>query len=408
VSEAEHGTIPSQAPPTIKMPRGVIALGFVSLFMDVSSELIHSVLPLFLTSLLGVSALWVGIVEGIAESTAAIVKIFSGAISDFIGKRKPLLLLGYGLALLTRPLFPLSQGFGTILFARFVDRIGKGIRVAPRDALLADITPKEIRGAAYGLRQSMDTVGAFLGPILAMLIMLGSHNNFRLVFWLALLPALLVVLIIWLAIDEPPPKADPVRRPFPLRRDQLSRLSPAFWSVTVLSSFLTLARFSDAFLILRGDSIHLPAAYAPTILIVMNAVYALAAWPAGILSDRIGKRRLLTLGIAVLIVADLLLAWGESIPSVFVGASLWGLHMGLSQGILTALIADEAPAELRGTAFGMYNLLSGGALLLASIIAGYLWKQHGPLLTFGAGAAFSTIALVGFLLRGNRSSLPHP
>ncbi|MBL9005488.1 MAG: MFS transporter [Myxococcales bacterium] len=388
------------------MPRGVIALGLVSLFMDVSSELIHSVLPLFLTSLLGVSALWVGIVEGIAESTAAIVKIFSGAISDFIGKRKPLLLLGYGLALLTRPLFPLSQGFGTILFARFVDRIGKGIRVAPRDALLADITPKEIRGAAYGLRQSMDTVGAFLGPILAMLIMLGSHNNFRLVFWLALLPALLVVLIIWLAIDEPAPKADPVRRPFPLRRDQLSRLSPAFWSVTVLSSFLTLARFSDAFLILRGDSIHLPAAYAPTILIVMNAVYALAAWPAGILSDRIGKRRLLTLGIAVLIVADLLLAWGDSIPSVFLGASLWGLHMGLSQGILTALIADEAPAELRGTAFGMYNLLSGGALLLASVIAGYLWKQHGPLLTFSAGAAFSTIALVGFLLRGNRSSLP--
>lgn len=382
-----------------KMPRGVIALGLVSLFMDVSSELIHSVLPLFLTSLLGVSALWVGIVEGIAESTAAIVKIFSGAISDFIGKRKPLLLVGYGLALLTRPLFPLAQGFGTILFARFVDRIGKGIRVAPRDALLADITPKAIRGAAYGLRQSMDTVGAFLGPILAMLIMLASRDNFRLVFWLALLPALLVVLIIWFGIDEPPAPATRERKPFPLRRDQLSRLSPAFWSVTVLSAFLTLARFSDAFLILRGDSIHLPAAYAPTILIVMNAVYAAAAWPAGILSDRIGKRRLLTLGIAVLIVADLLLALGSGVALVFVGAGLWGLHMGLSQGILTAFIADEAPAELRGTAFGMYNLLSGVALLLASVIAGYLWKQHGPLWTFGVGAAFSAIALLGFLLR---------
>ena len=381
------------------MPRGVIALGLVSLFMDVSSELVHSVLPLFLTSLLGVSALWVGIVEGIAESTAAIVKIFSGAISDFIGKRKPLLLLGYGLALLTRPLFPLAQSFSVVLLARFVDRIGKGIRVAPRDALLADITPKEIRGAAYGLRQSMDTVGAFLGPILAMVIMLGSHNNFRLVFWLAILPALLVLLIIWIGVEEPAQTAPRERKPFPLRRDQLLRLRPAFWSVTFLSSLLTLARFSDAFLILRGDSIHLPPAYAPTILIVMNGVYALSAWPAGSLSDRIGKRGLLMLSLAVLIASDLLLAWGSSVLWVFVGSSLWGLHMGLSQGILTALIADEAPAELRGTAFGVYNLVTGVTLLLASVIAGYVWKHYGPMWTFGAGAGFACIALLGFLLR---------
>lgn len=385
----------------IRMPRGVIALGVVSLFMDVSSEMIHSVLPLFLTSLLGVSALWVGIIEGIAEATAAIVKIFSGAISDFIGKRKPLLLLGYGLAFVVRPLFPLANSMGSVLFARFVDRIGKGIRVAPRDALLADITPKEIRGAAYGLRQSLDTVGAFLGPILAIVILLASRDNFRLVFWLALVPALLVVLIPWLGIEEPPRHADRARPSFPLRRQHLQKLSPAFWSVCVLSSFLTLARFSDAFLILRGDSIHLPAAYAPTLLIVMNIVYAAAAWPAGRLSDRIGKRSLLIVGIFVLIVADLFLAFAPSALWVFVGAGLWGLHMGLSQGILTALVADEAPAELRGTAFGMYNLLSGGALLLASVIAGYLWKQHGPALTFSAGACFSAIALLGFLFRGD-------
>lgn len=390
-----------------KMPSGVIALGLISLLMDVSSELIHSVLPLFLTSLLGVSALWVGIVEGIAESTAAIVKIFSGALSDFIGRRKPLLLLGYGLAAVTRPLFPGAQTLGTVLFARFLDRVGKGIRVAPRDALLADITPPEIRGAAYGLRQSLDNVGAILGPLLAMALLLRSRDDFRLVFWAAMWPAMLVVLLIWLAIAEPPRKDRQEPRPFPLRRSQLARLPASFYRITTLAALLTLARFSDAFLILRGDSIHLPARYAPLVLIVMNIVYAAAAWPAGILADRLGKPRLLTLGTFVLIVADLALAFAGSASTVFFGVALWGLHMGLSQGILTALVADEAPAELRGTAFGMFNLICGLALFSASVLAGYLWKTLGPTYTFCAGAIFATGSLIGFVLRGHHRA-PRP
>ena len=389
-----------------KMPAGVVALGLISLLMDVSSELIHSVLPLFLTSLLGVSALWVGIVEGIAEATAAIVKIFSGALSDFLGRRKPLLLLGYGLAAATRPLFPGAQSLGTVLFARFLDRVGKGIRVAPRDALLADITPPEIRGAAYGLRQSLDNVGAILGPLLAIGLLLHSHDDFRLVFWAAMWPAMLVVLLIWLAIREPARTDRDAPRPFPLRRAQLARLPGSFYGVTLLASLLTLARFSDAFLILRGDSLQLPARYAPLILIVMNTVAAAAAWPAGILSDRLGKRRLLTLGTVVLITADAVLAVAGSSTLVFFGVALWGLHLGLTQGILTALVADEAPAELRGTAFGMFNLVTGITLLAASVLAGYLWKTQGPTYTFAAGAVFATLSLIGFVLRGHHRAPP--
>ncbi len=377
------------------MPKGVIALGFVSLFMDVSSEMIHSLLPLFMIKTLGVTALAVGILEGIAESTAAIVKIFSGAFSDWIGKRKPLLLLGYGLSTLTKPLFPLANSFGTVLFARFADRVGKGIRVAPRDAFVADVTPQEQRGAAYGLRQTMDTVGAFTGPTLAILLMLWTANNFQTVFWFAVIPAIIVVAIIAFAIHEPAAK-ESGRKPFPLKSAQLKMLPSAFWWVSIFSAALTLARFSEAFLILRGDTVHLDPAFAPAILIVMNIVYAAAAWPAGILSDRIGKNGLLAAGIVVLVLADGVLALSGSVPLLFAGCALWGLHMGLTQGLLTAFVADQAPSDLRGTAFGMYNLLTGIALLLASGIAGWLWKDYGPAMTFEAGAVFSLISLAGF------------
>ena len=380
------------------MPRNVIALGFVSMFMDISSEMVHSVLPIFLTKTLGVTALAVGFLEGIAESTACIVKIFSGVISDRIGRRKPLLLLGYGLSTLTKPLFPLASGFSGILFARFSDRIGKGIRVAPRDALVADVTTPENRGNAYGLRQTMDTIGAFTGPTIAILLMLWRANNFRFVFWAAVIPALFVVLTIVFAIEEPKQNAAAEDRPFPLSQGQLSQLPAGFWFVTVLGAVLTLARFSDAFLILRGDAAGLPAYSAPAILIVMNIVYALSAWPAGALSDRIGKNGLLTAGILVLISADLVLAYASSPLLVFLGAGLWGLHMGLTQGIITAFVANEAPAQLRGTAFGIFNLLSGLALLAASVIAGALWSQFGPVAAFTAGAAFSALSLLGFLL----------
>jgi MFS family permease len=380
------------------MPGGVVALGFVSLFMDISSEMIHSILPLFLTTALAVSPLAVGIIEGIAESTAAIVKIFSGAVSDWISRRKPLLLAGYGLSTLTKPLFPIADSFMTVLVARFADRIGKGIRVAPRDAFIADLTPEHQRGAAYGLRQSMDTVGAFLGPALAMLLMLLTANSFRTVFALAIIPALIVMAIIIFRVKEPPQRHAAEKRPFPLQLSQMKLLPRPFWWITGFAAVLTLARFSEAFLILRGDSLALNAAYAPAILIVMNIFYAASSWPAGILSDRIGKTGLLAAGIGMLVVADLVLAFAGNVWLVFAGSALWGLHMGLTQGLLTAFVAAQAPGTLRGTAFGMYNLVTGIALLLASVAAGWLWKDFGPAATFMAGAGCSIAALAGFYL----------
>lgn len=379
------------------IPKGVVALGFVSMFMDLSSEMIHSILPLFLTTTLGVSALTVGIIEGIAESTAAVVKIFSGAISDWLGRRKPLLLAGYGLATLFRPLFAVADSFGMVLLARFSDRIGKGIRGAPRDALLADITPPEVRGSAYGLRQSLDNLGAVIGPLAAMLLMLWSFNDFRLVFWVSMIPACAVMIIIVFFIKEPTRNETHEKRPFPLKRAQLKLLPPRFWLITAAACVFTLARFSDAFLILRADSIGLIPAQSAAILIVMNIVYASSSWPAGLLSDRVGKTGLLSCGIAVLVIANMVLGLGTGPAAIYFGAALWGLHMGMTQGIITAYVADVAPAHLRGTAFGMYNLLTGGALLLASVIAGWLWKDYGPAFTFAAGGCFAVVSLCAFI-----------
>ncbi|MBO9716808.1 MAG: MFS transporter [Pseudoxanthomonas sp.] len=382
----------------LRLPRGVIALGFVSLFMDTSSELVHSLLPVFLVGVLGVSAMSVGIIEGVAEATAAIVKVFSGVLSDWIGRRKPLVLLGYGLAALTKPLFPLAQGLGLVMTARFVDRIGKGIRGAPRDALVADITPVEDRGAAYGLRQSMDTVGAFLGPALALLLMAATGGNFRLVFWAAVVPAIAAVLVIVFAVREPDTQATAQpRRRWPIRRQELRRLPPAYWLVVGLATALTLARFSEAFLLLRASSVGLPASWVPLVMIVMNVVYAASAWPFGRWSDRIDRRRLLAVGLVFLVVADVLLAIAPSIGWVLVGTAFWGLHMGATQGLLSALVADVAPADLRGTGFGLFNLVTGPAMLLASVLAGALWTTTGPATTFLASAGFSLLALVGLV-----------
>lgn len=385
--------------PRVQLPRGVIALGFVSLCMDTSSELVHSLLPVFLVGVLGVSAMSLGIIEGIAEATAAIVKVFSGTVSDWIGKRKPLVLLGYGLAALTKPLFPLAQGLGLVLTARFVDRIGKGIRGAPRDALVADITPAEFRGAAYGLRQSMDTVGAVAGPGLALFLMAVTHDNFRLVFWAAVLPAIVAVLLIVFGVQEPEVhvSVQPHRRS-PIHQDELRRLPAAYWLVIAFAAAMTLARFSEAFLLLRASSVGLPATYVPVVLIVMNVVYAASAWPFGHWSDRADRRRLLALGIAFLIAADVLLAVASSTVWVLAGTVFWGLHMGATQGLLTTLVADAAPADLRGTAFGLFNLLTGLALLTASVLAGALWTAIGPAMTFVAGAGFSLLALIGLLV----------
>ncbi len=384
-----------------KLPRSVVMLGLVSFAMDLSSEMIHALLPLFLVTVLGASALSVGVIEGVAEATAAIARVFSGAISDWLGRRKPLLLLGYGLAALTKPLFPLATGISEVLFARFVDRIGKGIRGAPRDALIADITPPPLRGAAYGLRQSMDTAGAFAGPLLALALMAATADNFRLVFWFAVIPAFVCVALIVFGVHERTPAHETGRprasRPFPVQRSEIARLPRLFWKITALGTVLTLARFSEAFLLLRAESTGLAVTWAPAMLIVMNVVYAASAYPLGALSDRINRKTLLAGGIGLLIAADITLALAANAWDVGAGAALWGLHMGATQGLMTAIVADTAPGDLRGTAFGLFNLITGIALLAASVIAGMLWTLSGPAMTFYAGAVFAAVALAGLL-----------
>lgn len=381
------------------LPRGVIALGFVSLFMDVSSEMIHSLLPIFLVGVLGLNTFAVGFIEGVAESTAAITKIFAGVASDWFGRRKPLLLLGYGMAALTKPLFPLASGAGAIFAARFLDRIGKGIRGAPRDALVADLTPEPIRGAAYGVRQSMDTVGAFAGPALALALMALSSGNFRFVFWIAVLPAAVSVAFIVFGIHEPETRASQGPRRFPLDRREIGRLPFKFWLVVTFAAVLTLARFSEAFLLLRASSVGLAAAHVPLVFIVMNVVYSASAYPFGRLSDQRSRAALLATGIGFLIAADLVLAAANAPWLALAGSMLWGLHMGATQGLLTTIVAATAPPALRATAFGLFNLAAGAALLAASVVAGFLWSAYGPVVTFLAGAVFSTVALLGLLAR---------
>ncbi|WP_442753425.1 MFS transporter [Methylocystis sp. JAN1] len=381
-----------------QIPSSVWALGFVSLLMDFSSEMIHALLPIYLVSTMGASMAQVGVIEGVAEATASIVKIFSGALSDWFGSRKLLAILGYGLAAATKPMFPLAPNVGWVTAARFVDRVGKGIRGAPRDALVADVTPPALRGAAFGLRQSLDTVGAFLGPAVAVLVMWATVDDIPAVFWVACIPAILAVAVLAFGVREPEETrpARPAR--FPLHWDELRRLGGAFWLVVAVSAAFSLARFSEAFLILKAQSVGLPDALAPLVLVAMNIVYAGASYPAGAFSDRGDRVTPLVAGLAILIVADAALAYAQSPPLVWVGVVIWGLHMGLTQGLFAALVADSAPAGLRGTAFGVFNLTGGLALLLASLVAGALWDAYGPSATFAAGGGFATVSLLALLL----------
>jgi MFS family permease len=376
-----------------RIPPGVWALGFVSLLMDVSSEMIHSLLPLFMVGVLGASALTVGLIEGLAESTALIVKIFSGALSDYLGRRKGLAVLGYALGAFTKPLFAIASSIGMVLGARFLDRIGKGIRGAPRDALLADIAPAAVRGAAFGLRQSLDTAGAFLGPLLATGLMLLWANDFRAVFWVAVIPGVLAVSLLIFSVHEPA-RHEGAKNVNPIRRDNLRRLSHSYWWVVVIGAVFTLARFSEAFLVLRAQQGGIPVALVPLVMVAMNLVYSGLAYPFGRLSDQMSHRTLLAWGLVVLIGADLVLASSGHWTTVLAGVALWGVHMAITQGLLATMVAATAPADLRGTAFGFFNLVSGLAMLLASALAGLLWDQLGASFTFYAGAAFCIIALV--------------
>ena len=380
-------------------------MGFASLFMDISSELIHSLLPLFMVGTLGASMVAVGLVEGIAEATASITKVFSGALSDYLGKRKWLMVLGYGMAALTKPIFPLAHSMGWVMAARFIDRIGKGIRGAPRDALVADIAPPHMRGAAYGLRQSLDSVWALAGPLLAVLLMLWLADNLRLAMWFSVIPAVIcvVLLVIWVRDPEKPDgeaRANGKR----LHWSSVKELPLQYWLIVLIGAVFTLARFSEAFLVLRAQQGGIPIAWVPLVMVAMNVVYALSAYPFGRLSDRVSHTTLLAGGLVVLLLADLVLAHDDHWVSVLLGVALWGVHMGMTQGLLATMVADTAPADLRGTAYGFFNLVSGLAMLVASVLAGWLWDQWGAVSTFLAGAAFCMVTLLGLGWRAWRQA----
>lgn len=386
----------------VRIPSAVWVLGCVSMCMDISSESIHCLLPLFMVGTLGASALQVGVIEGLAESTALIVKIFSGVLSDYLGKRKALALLGYGLGALTKPLFAIAPTTGIVLAARLADRVGKGIRGAPRDALVADIAPPEVRGAAFGLRQALDTVGAFVGPLLAVVLMLLWHDNYRAVFWVAVIPGLCAVALLAFGVHEPQQHVGD-KRSNPIRRENLRRLPAAYWWVVGVGAVFTLARFSEAFLVLRAQQSGVAVAYVPLVMVAMNLVYSATAYPFGKLADRVSHSSLLGVGLAVLIASDVVLAANAHILTLGIGVALWGVHMAITQGLLATMVADTAPADLRGTAFGFFNLVSGLAMLVASIIAGVFWDRFGAAFTFYAGAGFSVLALLALMLRHSQA-----
>ncbi|MEO0316524.1 MAG: hypothetical protein RL404_201 [Pseudomonadota bacterium] len=384
-----------------QLPAPIWALGFVSMLMDISSEMIHSLLPMFMVVSLGASALTVGIVEGIAESTALIVKVFSGTLSDYLGRRKQIAVIGYAMGALSKPLFAIAASNGMVLGARFIDRIGKGVRGAPRDALLADLAPVGLRGAAFGLRQSLDTIGAFLGPLLAVALMILWHDDFRAVFWVAVIPGLLAALLLAVAVREPErDAAAPAVNP--LTRANLKRLGPDYRWVVAMGAAFMLARFSEAFLVLRAQQLGIAVALVPLVMVAMNVVYAASAYPFGQLSDRMSHKALLALGLVVLVAADLLLALRGNWLTLLAGVALWGIHMGMTQGLLATMVAEAAPADLRGTAFGFFNLVSGVAMLVASALAGLLWDSYGAASTFIAGAGFCVLTLVVLALHRQR------
>ena len=373
------------------IPRNVWVLGFVSLFMDLSSEIYHSLLPAFITLVLGLPATALGAIDGVAEATASFAKLFSGRFSDRSLRRKPWVMAGYGLAALSKPLFPLASSAPAVMVARFADRIAKGIRGSPRDAMIADETPPEIRGRAFGLRQALDTAGALLAPLAAIGLMGWLASDIRAVFWFAVIPAAISFLLAWLALREPEQHLGPIKTS-PFFRG-FRELDPKTRRLLQVGFLFTLARFSEGFLILKGIGIGLSEAMSPLTLAIFNLAYVALAYPAGAISDRMRPANLLALGMLALIAGDLVLAGTATFTGLVIGTTLWGAHMALTQGIFSRMIADSAPDHLRATSFGAFWFVTGIASLLASLGAGWLWDRQGSSATFITGAIIAGVAL---------------
>ncbi len=376
--------------------RNVWILGLVSLFTDFGTKAIQSILPLFLVSVLGANVSIIGLIEGIAESTASILKLFSGALSDYWGRRKELAILGYGLSTAIIPLFALANSPLWVLVARFGDRLGKGIRVAPRNALVADVTPIEQRGAAYGLRQTLDTIGAFSGPLVATIILLISGQNFRLVFWVALVSGIISVCLLVKGIRETPSSKE--KRSKLIQWDTFQQLGRNYWVLVLAATLFNLGHFSDAFLLLKAQHIGIANAWIPLSMIVMNFSYMLSAYPLGLLSDRMGRKQLLVVAFWLFSLVYLGFAWVQQPQQIWGLFALYGVYLGMSQGILLALVADVTPSELRGTGFGVINLVIGIILLPANLLAGFVWETANPQIPFLLGSFLAILASFILLL----------
>ena len=380
------------------IPQNVWVLGIVSLLMDLSSEMILSILPIFLVTGLGVSVLTLGLIEGFAEGAASVIKAFSGMLSDYLKKRKILIVIGYGLSTLTKPFFALASTATWIFTARFVDRLGKGIRGAPRDSLIADSTSTKIRGAAYSLRQSLDTLGALLGPIIAIIILYLTTNNFRFVLWFAVIPAVLCIVVLIFGVKETALKKTVLKKKSYFLFKNFLKITPVIWLFFLTVFILNLGHFSEAFLLLRSQEIGLKVSFIPIVFVVMNVAYAIVAVPFGHLADKIGFFIPIVCGFLILVLSNIILALTNGIEWMFAGIIFWGIHLGMTQGLLLAIVAQLSPLELRGTSFGLLHAITGAALFVASLIAGYLWQYYNSGLIFIVSAIITSVGITFFIL----------
>jgi MFS family permease len=375
------------------LSRNVWVAGWVSFFMDVSSEMVYPLVPLFLSSTLGVSKSVVGLIEGIAEATASLLKLFSGVIADRFGKNKLLMGFGYGISTASRPILALASGWGMVFLARFTDRAGKGIRTAPRDAIIAASTPPGQLGLAFGFHRALDTAGAVVGPAVALAILAVWAADFRLVFWLSVVPGVLAVaLIVWFI------EADGRVRPAQAALAwSLRGFDDRFWEFLLVIGLFSLGNSSNAFLILKAEQVGTSPAWISGIYVGYNALYALMSVPGGLLADRVGMRRMIIVGLGLFaaVYAGIALAsTPQQIAALFL---CYGIYMGLTEGVQRAYLATLAPKERTATAFGLYHMVVGIAILPASLFAGVLWDTVGPAAPFLFGAGMAALAAVIFL-----------